>query len=443
MKLRNIFVAALLSGAASFASSQIVMLHGYTDYTNFPVGQSFSQDTAGDWSHTEAAAEFGSYYNGRTQLETYVEAANFHFELGIRLSASLGSWYDNYSTADDGEGSAGDTTYFYKGNMRVDFFKQQLSLYTGKFEEWNNDFILEGYAFEDQAISDLADRSNGQHFTGLEFKPYILPGLRFMAGLPVLPVEGNGVNTDAEYNQWKNLYKKVKFMGSYRFANNIRLVAGWRPETHYEGTSKYSATSYFGEAFGQVGFIDFVPDLLSANVSYDMRYRKVDVINEYAYMYYLGASLEYKVNSDLTLNFEDRVSYADEHYIANNEKLIFNSFGFTATYNIPLTAFTLGFKNMNAIAKDANGSLYTSEGRISSDYSDSYALTVDYMPVAANISKGESGTYIGVYAFPYIQKNYANGYVRAGVEMQYTRYESSDTTKCFGYRVPVALCFYF
>ena len=49
----------------------------------------------------------------------------------------------------------------------------------------------------------------------------------------------------------------------------------------------------------------------------------------------------------------------------------------------------------------------------------------------------------GRLAYPYIQKNFANGYFKTGVEVQYTRFATTNVTQAIGYRVPVALCFWY
>ena len=441
MNIKKIISALSVLTAASAFYAQTVNFHGYLDYTNFPVGQTFSKTDDADWEHTDPAAEFGSFYNGRSEINAYVDAANFHFILGVRLDASLGSWYDSYSTADDNEGLAGGLTYFHQGNMRVDLFNGQARIWTGKFEEWNNGYIADGFVMEGQNIKSIADRGMGQHFTGLEILPYAVPGLSLMGGFPILPVDGNGINS-AEYNTWEKLYKKGKILAKYQLNHGEIFAAGWRPETHYEGTEDYSDESYFGEAFFQVSSPRLF-DKLDVNATYDFRYRDVEATGDKAFMHYIGVSGQYRFDDKWTLSAENRTAYSTEHYITLNEKLFYDSLGFHLTYNIPNTTFVLGFKTVGALAYDANGTLFKTEARIKGKYSDDFAMTVDWMPYAAAPEAGSKGTYYGAYAYPYFQKNFRNGYLRTGVEVQYTKFETTNSTQAVGYRIPLALCFWF
>ena len=218
MKLNKFLIsaAALLCGAA--LSAQTASIHGYMDYTNFGLGQAFNTSSATDaWTYTSPSAEFGSFYNGRTELNVNVTAANFQFNTGVRLDASGGTWYNLYHVVgmENSDGDGYQTTPIHQMNMKVQFFNQQVSLYTGKFEEWNNGFIYNGWQLGGQFVRNAADRDNGQHFTGIEVTPYKVNGLRVMVGLPVIPGWGNGLQYGTS-NQWKNLYKKVMFLGSYK-----------------------------------------------------------------------------------------------------------------------------------------------------------------------------------------------------------------------------------
>src|SRR5574344_1594716 len=124
--------------------------------------------------------------------------------------------------------------------MKVDFLNDQIFLYTGKFESWNAGYITDGYVFGSQNISNLADHSQGQHLTAVEYAPTMIQaikGLKLIAGIPILPVSGNGVDTTAAYNQWQYLYKKAKFAVAYTVPGDMGLSfnAGFRPGTYYSG----------------------------------------------------------------------------------------------------------------------------------------------------------------------------------------------------------------
>ena len=76
MKIRKIILgsAALIAGAA--LGAQNLNFHGYMDYTNFAVGQEINKlSKDGEWDVSEASAEYGSFYNGRTELNVTGEAA--------------------------------------------------------------------------------------------------------------------------------------------------------------------------------------------------------------------------------------------------------------------------------------------------------------------------------------------------------------------------------
>ena len=56
---------------------------------------------------------------------------------------------------------------------------------------------------------------------------------------------------------------------------------------------------------------------------------------------------------------------------------------------------------------------------------------------------GSKGSYHSFYFFPYYQKDFRNGHIRTGAEMQLTLFDAASETKAFGYRIPVAICFAF
>ncbi len=442
MKLiKQIATSFLAASFVTTATAQVVTLHGYLDYTNMLLGQTFSKTEGAKMEHTDPAAEFGSFYNGRTELNCNVDASNFHFVLGVRLDASLGQWYENYTDVDDSNGKDGVATYFHQGNMRVDLLKQQLHIYTGKFEDWNCGYVVDGYVMEEQNISNIADKDVGQHFSGLEYAPYAVPGLKVLAGFPILPVSGNGVDA-AEYNKWENLYKKIKIAASYHIPHGEIINIGFRPETHYEGTSKYNVDSYFGESFIQVNNPKLFHNF-GYNASYDVRYRDYKALDKTVFMHYLGASAQLKLTDQLTVSAENRSAYAQPHYIKDNEALFYNTTGLLCTYDIPYTLFTAGLKLVGTAAKDSNGTLFNKEARIQGRYSSDFAMTTDWMPYAANITTGSEGTYYSFYLYPYLRRTFANGYVQTGIETQFTYFKSTDYTMAIGYRLPVALKFWF
>jgi hypothetical protein len=457
MKLNKIVLGALALLAGSSLAAQTVSLHGYLDYTNFGLGQAFNTSSATDsWTYTEPSAEFGSFYNGRTELNMNVTAANFQFNTGVRLDASGGTWYNLYNVVGmaNSDGDGWQTTPVYQMNIKAQFFNQQLAVYTGKFEEWNNGYIYNGYYFGGQFVRNLADRDLGQHFTGIEWTPHQITGLRMMVGVPIIPGWGNGLQY-SESNQWDNLCKKAMFMFSYKWMQqNITFNGGFRPGTYYTGKYYYydkdgSTTNYFGEGFIQAD----LPTLFSGvrlNTTYDIRYRKNETVDTYTTLHYFGVSGTTSPIPNFNINFEDRIVYADDHYVATNEKLLYNNLGLGLSYNIPGKSYVIGFNTNFAYAQDANGTAYSGgDGQISvgtsdgANWNDDYAITSDWMTSAASAGYGAPGRYIGVYAYPYFQKNFNNGYAKIGIELQYTNFHVTQTTQNLTYRVPVALCFWF
>lgn len=453
MKAKKIlFSAAVLM--AGFAASADTFLHGYMDYTNFAVGQQWKKKTGDDeWSHTEAAAEYGSFYNGRTQVTMDTFAQNFWFNFGVRLDSGLGEWYNNTRDASSQTPDSGtdyDPTVFFQGFIRAAFMDEQVALWTGKFEEWNDGYILDGYVLGGQNIRPIADRGEGQHFTGIELLPSAISGFKMLAGLPILPGAKDDVDYDIEGNKWKYLYKKVKIAASYNWAlYNVTFIGGFRPGTFYTGNNDYkdSSEGYSKNFFSEAWFQADMPSLIygiKMNASYDLRWRKD---NEYtgkvvtAHM--LGASARITLVDGWTFNIEDRVAYADDHYIAKNEKLLYNILGLQAVHSLAGTPYEVGL-NLNFIAAaDAKGRAFGSDMRVSSDYFDDLAMTCEWMAPAANPKKNTAGKYFTVYAYPYFQKNFANGYFRSGVEFQYNRNKTSNVTEGITYRVPAAFCFWF
>lgn len=465
MKANKLIISLAAFAAGTLLSAQTVSFHGYMDYTNFAVGQEFHKADGGAWlnqdnsgTETQAAAEYGSFYNGRTELNMNVTAANFLFNVGIRLDASGNSWYNlYYDVTQTSTNVDGDTVYtptpFHQMNMRVSFWNDQIFVYTGKFEEWNNGYIFNGYALGAQNVRDLASRSEGQHLTGVEFCPQFVNGLKIFAGLPILPISGNGVQSSNATNQWQYLYKKVKIAGQYKLPIGITFNAGWRPGTYYTGvyntdfglntTSTYTK-SFFGEAYAQADMPYLVPGV-PLNATFDLRYRKNDTVDKEVFAYYLDVSGQVKPLSNLTVNFENRTLYADDHYIATNEKLLFDIVGLNAAYTFAGTPYQVGMALNTMYAQDANGSSFSNEtARVSGNpYCDDVAMSWDWMDAAVQPGSGHAGRYFTIYGYPYAQKNFANGYARAGVELQYSNFTTSKTNEAFTFRVPVAMCFWF
>jgi hypothetical protein len=455
MKVNKILLSAAAFAAGALLSAQTVSFHGYMDYTNFAVGQENQNLTDSSTKWTEPSAEYGSFYNGRTELNMNVSAANFLFNIGIRLDSSGNSWYSLYhdvtqtvTTYDaSGAGTAGyAATPFHQMNMRVSFWNDQIFFYTGKFEEWNAGYVFNGYALGGQPVLEIASRDAGQHMTALEFCPQFVNGLKVFAGVPILPVSGNGLQYTTT-NQWKNLYKKVKFAAQYKLPIGITFNALYRPGTYYTGIYKYdtadgATTNYYSEGTLQADMPYLVPGV-PLNATFDIRYRHNDIADKEAFLYSLGISGQVKPISNLTVNFENRFAYADDHYIAMNEKLMYDILGADVIYSFAGTPYQVGASVRGIYAQDANGSVYASGGQQNDKTRCEYNMTIDWFDAANAPTSGSAGRYITVYGYPYVQKNFANGYARLGVEIEYSHFQTSNTTEGLAYRVPFATCFWF
>ena len=452
MKLHKILLssAALLVGASAVA--QQVSLHGYMDYTNFGVGQAISKYGDDDVEYSDPAAEFGSHYNGRTSVDLFVSAPHFEFQTGICLDASLGPQWDAYKDSSHWNPYSFPISYFYKGNIRVGLINDQLIVHAGKYEDFDAGFVIFGYALGGQNIRPLAQRDNGQHLTAVEFIPSFIPGFRFLAGLPILP----GADNDIDYrnaNLWKNLYKKFKLAASYKLAGpNITLYGGWRPGHYYSGVDGKQGDgdftdNYFGEAYLQADMPSLIPGV-KLNASYDFRYRDKDAVDnevgKFVTAHYVGVSGQITSIPQMVINIEDRFTYADDHYIAKNEKLVYNEIAVNGTRAISGTPYLIGWNANFIYAQDAKGSAFKNEtARVDSQWFDDFCMSSVWMRAAPLPKSGAPGRYFEVYLYPYFQKNFGNGLFSLGIELQYTHFEARNTTWGFSYRVPVELRFWF
>lgn len=443
MKMNKIICGAAALFAGALLSAQQVIFGGYNDYSVYPLGQDILTGTDGTTSYSDPAAEVGSWYNGRTEFRMTVNAANFQFNGGVRLNASLGTWYGLYYDSSDSSKTA---TYFYQGNVRVGFLNDQLFLYTGKFEEWNGGYIQQGYAFADEKIRAIADRGVGEHMTALEWAPYRISGFKCLVALPIIPGVSDGVEYLTEEN-WSLLYKKLKFAASYKWLRpNILFTAGIRPGTYYDGVSGYDGTTnYFGEGWFQTDLPTLIPGI-KLRESYDIRWRKNDDTGKYTTAHYLGISAQMNPIPNFTLNVENQAYYAAEHYVKTNEELFYDKLGFGASYPLKGTPYTVGLNMQGMYSTDANGCEYTSGSYY--NWSDDFGMSVAALTAAAKPGYGMfgeriSGHYYSVYANPYISKGFSNGVVTLGFECLYSYFTGTGATSGFSYRIPLNIGFWF
>lgn len=456
---RYISAAALFALGAACVAAQVKFSAG-VDYTTYGVTQT-KTTTDGEFEKTKASSGYDP--DGNMTIDVLVNAASMEFNLGLYFNADGG----NQEYYDFGDKL---NTSFYKGNLKAGFFADQVSLYLGKFEDFNADFIVEGYALGEQYITNLADKYYGQYLTGLLIEPQIfgLNGLRLFAGCPILPQNGNGI-PDAEYDQWNVLYKKFKFAASYTLDNNIAIIAGFRPGTYFDGVDEADsgemalATSNFTESLFSEGFVQVslpnVIDGLKANASYDIRYRDgtyTNTANEteehktFAHM--LGVSAEFGdfISPDLTLAVEDRAFFADDDYITSDEKLLYDILALSAEYNLITLPFNIGLNAAGMYGVDARGMAFTDNngakiatGRYYCDKDIGMSLN-DMATASVSGLSGKSSQYFGLYANPYIRVKMSGGSLKIGAEFCLTKFKNEDVENTgFSYRIPVGLKFAF
>lgn len=458
MKINKI-LSALTVGALTICGAMAqVSFHSGVEFTTYGVQQDFYK-TGDTSSHTDPTAGYDP--DGKFTIDVNASAANFAFELGLYFNpdGGLGNYYDFSDLYN---------THFYKGNMSVGFLNNQLKVKIGKFEDFNDDMIQAGYVVGGQSISDLADSTIGQYLTGVEYAPNFAPGLRIFAGLPILPIMGNGEHYEAAYNQWKNLYKKAKIAATYTFPVSdfaITVNAGYRYGTYYDGIdaadtgtmavyTQNFTKSAFGEGYLQV-VIPGLLDMFDVTASYDIRYRDSSYVNaatetveHVALAHYGQIGLSTKLlDNDMTLSVEDRFFFAGDDYLKSDEKALWDMLAVNAEYAFPGTIFSVGADLAGMFAVDANGKGFVNGEINNSAYasdSDNITMTFDKDIACASAPGTGATTYIGAYACPYFKVNFSNGALRIGAELCYTQFATSSVTNtCLSYRVPVGLTFAF
>ncbi len=473
MKVQKLLIGAAVLSLSSALFAQSIHIGGYVDYTSTAATQVFHNYPSEDeWDSTDVAAEFGPVQNGIHFLNLDATAPNVDFHTNVWIGSGLGPWYaDVPEYVDRSAYTGGD--YFSKtdddasspiGQMwvRTHFFDDQLRFYTGNFASngWSADYIFGGYVLGGQKIDGLAGRATGSDaaFSGVEVAPRKLTGFKAIVGFPVAPV----VSSYDDFNDWSHFIKSVKFMTQYKWLlYNVTVNAGIRPNTYMtngEGYSDGFTKSLFGEAFVQVDMPSLWYGILM-NASYDLRWREAEVDGGVTVS---GNSWKKTVTAHIAqfsakftqlvegweFGVEDRFAYYAPHYVDINETAIFNILGVSGTHNIPGTSYAFGFNAQFMYGQDANGSV---NGMNKPDNFDAYCTDLvgfdanfmgldgqdDYAP-----AKGTPGRYYSIYGYPYMQKNFANGYARLGVELQYKHLETSNVLEAFAWRIPLGLTFW-
>lgn len=460
MKLRKILLGsvALLTAGSAFAQ---IHIGGYVDFTSTAAEQRIAVDKDGNVTPSEVIAELGPSQNGIHFLNVDAVAPNVEFHTGTWLGSGIGSWYHNVTMFPDRtQGGAGTwaSTSIYQAYVITKFWSEQIKFYSGNFATngFNAGYVNAGYA-GGVHIDALAMRGAAGNisFTGLEWIPNMsvlngaLTGFRAIVGFPISPLTSDFTN----FNSWKNMYKAVKFMGSYKWMRpNLTFNFGVRPNTYSMSTSSGTdfTNSLFGEAFLQVDMPTTIPGIPML-VWTDFRWREatVDKTNmadgkdwsQMAFASLSGVSINLP-QQVMGWQFQvgDKFGFYGPHYIAVNEMAFENVLTVQGTHAFAGTPYQFGFVTSFMYGQDANGGMIS---RDDSYCSDLIGYTYDYLAGAISPASGSAGRYIGAVAYPYIQKNFANGFARLGVQLQYTRYATSETTQAVTWRVPVGLTFWY
>ena len=479
MKLQKLLIGAAALACGSALAAQSIHIGGYVDYGSTVATQVFDKsDSTDGWDGTEVASEFGPVQNGIHFLNLDATAPNVDFHTSVWIGSGLGPWYADVpefvdrtnSTAFSGE------EYFNKNEddtstpimqmwLCTHFFNDQLRFYTGDFASngWNAGYIFGGYVLGGQKITGLAGRATGDDaaFSGIEIQPSALTGFKMIAGLPVAPV----TDSYKKFNDWSHLAKAVKVMAQYRWLlYNITFNGGFRPNYYMTNGDGYTFSggdfkkSLFGEAFLQVDMPSLIYGFMM-NMSYDLRWRKAEVAADdmatgddwsktvTAHIAQVSTKFTQLVPG-WEFGLEDRFAYYAPHYITTNETAIYNVLGLSATHPIPGTSFVFGFNAQFMYGQDANGK---GNGYNKPDYFDAYcsdlvAFDANFMGLDGEDKMapktGSAGRYYSIYGYPYIQKNFANGNAKLGLELQYKHLETSNVLQAIAWRVPLGLTFW-
>ena len=453
MKLNKLIFASAFLASAFTLNAQSVRISGYVDFTSTGAAQTITQSSSdSDWTVGDVVAEFGPFQNGIHFLNVDANVANVDFHTGMWLGSGIGAWYGGIGMYPDRTGDSIENGVLLQGYVVTHHFNDQLRFYSGNFagNGWNNGYVYGSYVSAQSHVSSLAMRGtdgNDSAFTGVEVSPFAIPGFRMIAGLPVAPLN----DSYEKFNSWTHLFKAVKTMVQYKWLRpNITINAGVRPNTYgTSGTREDYTESLYGESFLQLDLPTTVP-YFPMNLSYDFRWRNVSEDGDnlasgkdwsttaFAHMAMWSTRVATLVPG-WTFCAEDLFGWYDTHYIAINEKAFYNRFGVSATHPITGTPYEFGAQSYFMYGQDANGSMIDRSDVYCSDL---IGYSWNFMGDPVSPGSGKAGRYMGVYAYPYIQKNFQNGKASIGVELQYNRCEATNTTQCFSWRIPVGFAFW-
>lgn len=478
MKLQKFLIGAAVLSLGSAVFAQSIHIGGYVDYSSTLATQDIHKYADEDkWDNSEVAAEFGPVQNGIHFLNLDATAPNVDFHTNVWIGSGLGPWYADVPEYIDRSKYNGNNAFDKNGDdastpigqmwVRTHFFDDQFRMYTGNFASngWSADYIFSGYVLGGQKIEGLAGRAMGgdSAFSGVEVQPRALSGFKAIVGFPVAPF----VDSYKKFNDWSHLIKSVKFIAQYKWLlYNVTFNAGIRPNTYMTNGDgyKYSGDytkSLFGEAFLQVDMPSLFYGILM-NASYDLRWRKVEEsglnlqsgkdwsTTTFAHILQFSSKFTSLVEG-WTFCMEDRFAYYQPHYVAINEMAVYNVFAISGEHPLPGTSYAFGFQTQFMYGQDANGSV---NGYNKPDYFDAYCsdlvtFNANFMGLDMGDSEkahtpatGHAGRYFSIYGYPYMQKNFANGYARLGIELQYKHLETSNVFQSFGWRIPLTLTFW-
>lgn len=455
MKLQKIMLgAAVLS--LGFTAAADVRISGYADFSSTLAAQQYKNSGDGEgFQDSKVMAEYGPFQNGIHFLNVDANVPYVDFHTGVWLGAGIGPWYgvDMYPDRTKDSDTGGVLLQMY---LVTHFFGDQMRFYSGNFagNGFTADYVISGFVSDQSHVSPLAMRgtssANDSAFTGVEFLPKAISGLKFIAGLPIAPF------TDAyeKFNDWNHLRKATKFMMSYNYAvYNVTVNAGIRPNTY--GTNGARAdndytTSLFGESFVQLDMPSLVYGV-HFNASYDVRWRDVSVSaentksgeewNKTAYAHMAVVSAKTTLVPNWTISVEDALGFYDSHYISINERALYNRLGLHAERPLAGTPYLFGFTGYFMYGQDANGSMMSRDA----DYcSDLVGYEWNFMAQGDLVTPktGSNGRYLAGYVYPYFQKNFTNGKVSLGVELNYFHGETSNIVQNFSWRIPLGVAFW-
>ena len=250
-------------------------------------------------------------------------------------------------------------------------------------------------------------------------------------------------------------------MAQYRWAlYNVTFNAGFRPNTYMIGNldsevladvGEDHTNSLFSEAFVQVD----LPSLLYGIqflVSYDVRWREAtatmfngDEVSQYTSGHLLTLSTNTTLVPGYTISGGLQLGYLDDSYAVLNDREVFGQLAVGFSHPLAGTSYEVGAEARFCYMQDAKGS---GPGSASNRFCDGWiGFDTAYLVPAVWQddwdASGKPGRYLGAYAFPYFQKNFANGNLRTGVELLYTNFDAAKSYQAITYRVPLYVAFSF